>query len=128
MANPISRIDPLGLNEVCPNFGSEEKLKEHFEKHSNEFNVKTADEYLAIGRDVIKYGYKVSYYYKPTNEIRTGYAMFMKNTSKGVAKFAFVGLNPKGEIATIHTKSGKDFRKLLNKDAKNKTITLIMND
>ncbi|WP_243849134.1 hypothetical protein [Serratia fonticola] len=130
--NPLTWIDPLGLAgcNITPskNFGSPEKLTSHFEKHGGEFRAKTEAEYLNIGRDIIRDGHKVNYYYKPTDETRTGYVMFMGNTKKGEAKMAFVGMNPKGEIATIHTKSGKEIWKLLNGDAKNKTINVIARD
>lgn len=47
-------------------------------------------------------------------ELRTGYVRFMESSSKGVAKFEFVGTNKAGEITTYHVESGKDFWKMLN--------------
>ncbi|EPI5310775.1 hypothetical protein ACU42Y_11865 [Proteus mirabilis] len=41
---------------------------------------------------------------------------------------AFVGINPQGQIATIHTKSGKDVWKLLNGNKDEKVINLIPRD
>ncbi len=38
----------------------------------------------------------------------------MGNTSKGNAKFAFVGTNNDEYITTFHTESGKTFWKMLN--------------
>lgn len=40
--------------------------------------------------------------------------MFMGNTSKGNAKFGFVGINEEGKITTIHVESGNSFWKMLN--------------
>lgn len=86
----------------------------HFEKHGEEFKgtYNTVDEYLNGARDVINNGYKIKYEYK--GEIRTGYVKFMGSTSKGKAKFAFVGTNNDGFITTFHTESGKDFWKMIN--------------
>ena len=39
-----------------------------------------------------------------------------------LAKFIFVGTNEKGNITTIHTKSGKDFWKTLNNNPNEKVI------
>jgi RHS repeat-associated protein len=95
-------------------FASAEKLAGHFGKHGSEFKgaFKNADEYLAGAQDVMQNGTKVSYTYK--GEIRTGYAKFMGNNSKGVAKFEFVGTNNLGDITTYHVESGKTFWKMLN--------------
>ena len=82
--------------------------------------MKSADEYLSIARDVMQSGTKVQYVYK--GETRTGFVQLMGNTSKGQSKFAFVGTNSQGQITTLHTKSGKDFWKTLNGNARDKTI------
>lgn len=86
----------------------------HFEKHGAEFKgvYNSADEYLQGARSVMNNGYKVEYSYK--GETRVGYVQFMGNSSKGKAKFAFVGTNNEGYITTFHTESGKTFWKLLN--------------
>lgn len=105
-------------------FGSVEKLEGHFTKHGGEFKgtYNTAEEYLQGARDVMQNGSKVQYKYKVTDpvtgqkveELRTGYVRFMESSSKGVAKFEFVGTNKAGEITTYHVESGKDFWKMLN--------------
>ncbi|WP_240674382.1 RHS repeat-associated core domain-containing protein [Burkholderia stabilis] len=115
--NPIMWVDPLGL---CPKFGSLEKLKDHFERHGREFGANSQEEYLNIGHDAMKNGDMVQYQYK--GETRTGYVQYMGNTSKGDAKFVFVGTNSAGDVTTIHTKSGKDLWKTLNGNARDKTI------
>ncbi|WP_269808136.1 RHS repeat-associated core domain-containing protein, partial [Citrobacter europaeus] len=122
--NPLTWIDPLGLK--CLEFADNEKLTSHFKKHGGEFRAKSEAEYLAIGDDIIKNGHKVQYLYK--GEIRTGYVMYMGNTSKGATKVGFVGTNSSGNITTIHTKSGKDIWKTLNGDAKDTTIKLVPRD
>lgn len=65
-------------------------------------------------------GDKVQYLYK--GEMRTGYVQFMGNSSRGDAKYGFVGTNPDGAITTIHVESGKSFWKMLNGNPKDKTI------
>ncbi|MDR5773605.1 MULTISPECIES: RHS repeat-associated core domain-containing protein, partial [unclassified Caballeronia] len=115
--NPVTWVDPLGL---CPKFGSLDKSQSHFEKHGAEFGVKSPEEYLSIGHDAIMSGDKVEYSYK--GETRTGYVQYMGNSSRGDAKFVFVGTNSDGQITTIHTKSGKDLWKTLNGDGRDKTI------
>ncbi|MFN7050007.1 hypothetical protein ACK4QX_20145, partial [Proteus mirabilis] len=105
-----------------------QKLTQHFEKHGHEFRATSEAEYLKIGRDVIEKGHKVEYYYKPLEQYRTGYVMYMRNTKRGDVQMAFVGINPQGQIATIHTKSGKDVWKLLNGNKDEKVINLIPRD
>ncbi len=139
--NPNSFIDPLGL-ATCPpektiptsklkpfdnaNFADQQKLTSHFEKHGGEFRAKSEAEYLQIGRDIMNNGHKVEYSYK--GEMRTGYVMYMGNTSKGATKVGFVGTNSTGNITTIHTKSGKDIWKTLNGNAQDKVINAIPRD
>lgn len=59
----------------------------------------------------MKSGHKVEYLYK--GETRTGYVQFMSNTSRGDAKFGFIGTNADGSITTIHTQNSNSFWKLL---------------
>lgn len=94
------------------NFADREKLVRHFETHGAEFGSKNPDEYLQVGREIMGQGDKVEYVYK--GEVRNGYVSFMGNTSRGDAKFGFVGTNPEGFITTIHTQSGNNFWKMLN--------------
>ncbi len=89
------------------NFADNAKLLSHFEKHGAEFGVKSSSEYLQVGKDIIKNGDKVQYLYR--GEIRTGYVQFMGNSSRGDAKYGFVGTNSDGAITTIHVESGKSF-------------------
>ncbi|WP_439444043.1 T7SS effector LXG polymorphic toxin [Listeria aquatica] len=108
-------------------FGDVEKLENHFSKHGGEFKglYSNADEYLQGANDVIRNGEKVQYYYplkNGTTELRTGYVKFMGNSSKGKAKFEFVGTNLSGDITTYHVKRGEDVYKLLNG---NKRINVI---
>ncbi|MCU0122103.1 RHS repeat-associated core domain-containing protein, partial [Pseudomonas sp. B2M1-30] len=103
------------------NFGSEGKLIEHYEKHGAEFKALSKDDYLLIARDVVNLGTHVRYEYKEHQ--RSGFFMLMGNNKKGESKFAFVGTNDKQEITTLHTKSGKDFWRTINRDAKNKEVT-----
>ena len=109
-----SSIDNKGGSEALSTFETEEKLLSHFDKHKDEFKgiFGSVDEYLQGAQDVMQNGYKVEYIYK--GEIRTGYVQFMGNSSKGQAKFAFVGTNNQGYITTFHTESGKSFWKMLN--------------
>lgn len=65
-------------------------------------------------------GIKVEYQYR--GEMRFGYLQFMGNTSRGNAKFGFVGTNTDGVITTIHTQSGSSFWRMLNGDPSNKSI------
>ena len=86
-------------------FDSRAKLEEHFANHGKEFGdiYKTADEYLVGANYVIKNGTKVTYIYK--GNITTGYVKFFGNSiNNGAAKFAFVGLQQNGNIATYHIK------------------------
>ena len=110
------RIESAGESGSASNvtFATEDKLMSHFEKHGAEFKgvYNSADEYLQGARSVMNNGYKVEYSYK--GETRVGYVQFMGNSSKGKAKFAFVGTNNEGYITTFHTESGKTFWKLLN--------------
>ncbi|UWF51035.1 RHS repeat protein [Pseudomonas sp. N3-W] len=102
------------------NFGSEEKLIVHYKKHGAEFKVMSKEEYLLVARDVVNQGTHVEYKYE--HEIRYGYLQLIGNTRKGEAKFAFVGTNNKNEITTLHTKSGKEFWKTINGDARDKVV------
>jgi filamentous hemagglutinin len=65
-------------------------------------------------------GQRVEYIYK--GETRTGYTQFMGNTSRGDAKFGFVGTSSDGAITTIHTQSGNSFWKLLNGPSADKIL------
>uniref|UniRef100_UPI0023AAD1B8 RHS repeat-associated core domain-containing protein n=2 Tax=Proteus mirabilis TaxID=584 RepID=UPI0023AAD1B8 len=132
---PTGWVDPFGLSGTSQlnafqnaNFADSQKLTQHFEKHGHEFRATSEAEYLKIGRDVIEKGHKVEYYYKPLEQYRTGYVMYMRNTKRGDVQMAFVGINPQGQIATIHTKSGKDVWKLLNGNKDEKVINLIPRD
>ncbi|MGF0242267.1 RHS repeat-associated core domain-containing protein, partial [Rhodococcus sp. IEGM1300] len=108
-------------NSRPKNFGNEEKLLRHYEKHGKEFGIQSKEEYLQISRDVVNQGTQVSYAYQ--TEIRTAYLQIMGNSKRnGETKFAFVGTNNKGEITTLHTKSGKAFWKTLNDDAKDNVM------
>jgi trehalose-6-phosphatase len=102
------------------NFADEEKLIGHYEKHGAEFKAMSKEEYLLIARDVVNHGTRVEYVYK--GEIRAGYLQLIGNNRKGEAKFAFVGTNDKQEITTLHTKSGKEFWKTINGDARDKVV------
>lgn len=96
-------------------FASERALLSHLADHGGrEFGVKTAEEYLQVGRDIMRCGERVRYYYKPAGEMRTGFIQFMENGSRGGAKFGFVGTNSRGFITTIHTQSGNTLWKMLN--------------
>ncbi|MBV6821311.1 RHS repeat-associated core domain-containing protein, partial [Pseudomonas sp. PD9R] len=101
-------------------FGSEEKLARHYEKHGTEFGVMSKEEYLVIARDVVNNGTRVDYEYK--GEIRGGYLQLIGNNRRGEAKFAFVGTNNSQEITTLHTKSGKDFWRTINGDSQDKVV------
>lgn len=101
-----------GASKSVGAFADDAKLLSHFEKHGAEFGVKTADEYLQVGHNIMQQGTKVNYLYK--GETRTGFVQFMGNTSKGNAKFGFVGTNAENKITTIHVESGKSFWKMLN--------------
>ncbi len=139
---PTGWVDPFGLaggagNKAEPvkanpfdnaNFPDQQRLTQHFEKHGHEFKATSEAEYLQIGRDIMKNGHKIEYYYKPLGQHRIGYVMYMRNTKKGDVQMVFVGVNPQGQIATIHTKSGKDIWKLLNGDKTNKVINLVPRD
>ncbi|HJR32509.1 MAG TPA: RHS repeat-associated core domain-containing protein, partial [Pseudomonas sp.] len=102
------------------NFGSEEKLIGHYEKHGVEFGAMSKEEYLQVAQDVVNQGARVEYEYK--GEVRAGYLQLMGNNRRGDAKFAFVGTNNSQEITTLHTKSGKDFWRAINGDARDKTV------
>jgi len=101
-------------------FASDAQLLSHFEKHGVEFGARSADEYMQVGRDIMQSGQKIEYIYK--GETRTGYVQLMGNTSRGDAKFGFVGTNADGVITTIHTQSGNSFWKLLNGPSADKII------
>ncbi|MGU3310161.1 RHS repeat domain-containing protein, partial [Pseudomonas sp. M5A4_2d] len=102
-------------------FGSEEKLIAHYEKHGAEFNSKNSHEYLLTARHVMDNGTPVNYPYKGGQ--RTGYVLLLGLNRSGQAKFAFVGTNQDRQITTLHTKSGKDFWRTINGNAYDKTIT-----
>ncbi|HED3891637.1 TPA: RHS repeat-associated core domain-containing protein, partial [Morganella morganii] len=132
---PVGWVDPFGLSGTSKlnafqnaNFPDPEKLTLHFKKHGGEFRATSEAEYLQIGRDIMEKGHKTEYYYKRLDQHRTGYVMYMGNTKQGLAKIAFVGVNPEGQIATIHTKSGKEIWKLLNGNKDEKVINLVPRD
>lgn len=50
----------------------------------------------------------------------------MGNDSRGNAKFEFVGISSEGNIATYHTKSGKDFWEKVNNGEFIKNINPVM--
>ncbi|UWI59859.1 RHS repeat protein [Pseudomonas sp. BW7P1] len=102
------------------NFGSDEKLAGHFEKHGAEFKAMNKVEYLLIARDVVNQGTRVEYLYK--GEVRAGYLQLMGTNRKGEAKFAFVGTNTNDEITTLHTKSGKEFWRTINGNTQDKAV------
>ena len=102
------------------NFGSDEKLTGHFEKHGAEFKAMSNEEYLLTARGVVNQGTRVEYLYK--GELRAGYIQLMGTNRKGEAKFAFVGTNTNDEITTLHTKSGKEFWRTINGNARDKTV------
>nr|WP_256661182.1 RHS repeat-associated core domain-containing protein [Pseudomonas sp. LAIL14HWK12:I2] len=102
------------------NFGSDEKLAGHFEKHGAEFKAMSNEEYLLTARGVVNQGTRVEYLYK--GEVRAGYIQLMGTNRKGEAKFAFVGTNTNNEITTLHTKSGKEFWRTINGNAQDKTV------
>ena len=57
------------------------------------------------------------------DELRKGFIKYLVNTSKkGEAKFAFVGTNLENNITTYHTKSEKEFWRLLNNNYTHKVI------
>jgi hypothetical protein len=101
-------------------FADDARLLSHFEKHGVEFGVKSADEYLQVGQDIMQQGQKVQYLYK--GETRTGFVQYMGNSRKGISKFGFVGTNTDRVITTIHTESGNSFWKMLNGSSADKTI------
>ncbi|WP_190303245.1 RHS repeat-associated core domain-containing protein [Methylomonas rhizoryzae] len=115
---------PMGIEgkvaKGVGSFASDAKLLSHFEKHGAEFGARSADDYLQVGRDIMQSGQKIEYLYK--GETRTGYVQFMGNTSRGDAKFGFVGTSADGAITTIHTQSSNSFWKLLNGNPADKTI------
>jgi RHS repeat-associated protein len=103
------------------NFGSDEKLDEHFVKHGAEFDAKSKEEYLLIARHVIESGTPVRYEYR--GQMRSGFFLYMGNNRKGESKFAFVGTNADQKITTLHAKSGKEFWRTINGSVKNKEVT-----
>ncbi|TKC85970.1 hypothetical protein FAZ69_21895 [Trinickia terrae] len=103
------------------NFASDKLLVEHFLKHGAEFRAQSAQEYLQVGRDIVKNGHEVSYLYEKTNEMRTGYVSFLRNTGRtGEALFGFVGTNKEGAITTIHVKPRAEMFSLLGDDMQGK--------
>ncbi|WP_139114958.1 RHS repeat domain-containing protein, partial [Pseudomonas sp. 28 E 9] len=101
-------------------FASKQKLNEHYEKHGSEFGADSSHEYLLTARHVINEGTQVQYSYR--NAPTTGYVLLMGTNRTGKAKFAFAGTNTSGHITTLHTKSGKDFWRMINGDPSDKTI------
>ncbi|MBP0597384.1 hemagglutinin repeat-containing protein [Herbaspirillum sp. LeCh32-8] len=100
------------------NFASDDLLVGHFNKHGMEFRTNSSQEYLQVGRDIMQNGQKVTYFYEPANEIRTGYISFMRNSSKtGESLFGFVGTNTDGAITTIHVKPRTELFDLLGDGA-----------
>lgn len=120
LSSTVGRLGAVEDIANTANFANDVKLVSHFNTHGAEFGAQSADEYLQAGRDIMQYGQKIGYLYK--GETRTGYVQFMENTTKGDAKFGFVGTNQEGAITTIHTQSGNSFWKLLNGNPLNKTI------
>ncbi|OOF37662.1 hemagglutinin repeat-containing protein [Rodentibacter heidelbergensis] len=119
----ISSTKVIFKDAKIGNFISKEKLLSHFEKHSNEFGnlYSTPKDYLTGARYVMNTGIPVEYMYK--GELRNGFVKYLGNTTrKGEAKFAFVGTNLNKDITTYHTKSGKEFWRLLNNDNSHKVI------
>jgi RHS repeat-associated protein len=106
--SPVGQV----AGNSAPAFTNETKLIQHFEKHGTEFRVNSADDYLNVGQDIIQNGHQIKYLYN--DEIRTGYISYMRNNQRsGESLFGFVGVNPEGAIATIHTKSRTDIFKLM---------------
>ncbi|WP_176472381.1 RHS repeat domain-containing protein, partial [Pseudomonas sp. Irchel 3H7] len=101
-------------------FGSEDKLDDHFQKHGSEFKTESKEEYLSMARFLVNHGTRIEYKYK--GETRSGYLKLMGNNRKGEAKFAFLGTNQNNEITTLHAKSGKELWRTINGDAKDKTV------
>ena len=102
-------------------FASDWKLLDHFDKHGGEFRSDNVTSYFDIGRDILDTGREVSYFYKPTQEVRRGFVSFMRNSAEtGESLFGFVGTDPKGYITTIHTTSREDLFKLLGDPAQSK--------
>lgn len=81
----------VAANAKFASFADEARLASHFQKHASEFGAKTSTEYLQVGRDIMQNGEKVLYLYK--NEVRAGYVQFLGNSSRGDAKFGFIGTN-----------------------------------
>tara|TARA_B100001094_G_scaffold309089_1_gene342400 strand:- start:455 stop:823 length:369 start_codon:yes stop_codon:yes gene_type:complete len=102
------------------NFANRSKLESHFIDHGAEFGAKSIDDYLSMARNVIQKGHKVQYKYD--SKTTTGYVQYLGNNSKGASKFAFVGMNKQGQIATFHTKSGKKFWSMVNGHSQDKVI------
>ena len=113
-------------NNMNFNFNSEQKLMEHFQKHGDEFNnlYSNPKEYLEGANDVIRNGIEIEIQYR--GESTRAFVRFMGNDSRGNAKFEFVGISSEGNIATYHTKSGKDFWKKVNNGEFIKNINPVM--
>ena len=105
-------------------FSSETKFWAHFEKHGAEFRSVGGGgpyEYLQIGRDIMKTGQEVSYFYEPANEMRKGYVSFIRNSQKsGESIFGFVGTDSRGYISTIHMKRRTELFDLLGDEVQGK--------
>lgn len=116
-----ARLTGLRSSTPGPNFANHVKLVEHFKKHGGEFGVKSASQYLLLARETINKGIKIRYNYK--GEMRTGFVRLIGYTKKKrELKFAFASFNNKGQIATFHTRSGKNFWKLINGNSKERVI------
>ena len=111
---------PPSVSTRPTEFANEQKLNEHYEKHGAEFRVGNSHEYLLAARHVVSNGTPVQYLYRDTPT--TGYVLLMGTNRTGQAKFAFAGSNTNGHITTLHTKSGKDFWRMINGNPSDKTI------
>ncbi len=116
----VVRSNQLAANRGA-NFATDELLAGHFKKHGKEFRSMSPQEYLQVGQSIIQNGQKITYFYEPANEIRTGYISFMRNSNKtGESLFGFVGTNKDGAITTIHVKPRTELFDLLGDSAQSK--------
>lgn len=117
--SPPAEIPGLGRPG---NFASHRFLFEHYTKHAGEFRgaFGSPEAYAHGAQEVMRSGIPVDYLYR--GETRRGFVQLMGTSRKGQAKFAFVGTNQRGFITTFHTKSGKEFWKLLNGNPQLKNI------
>ena len=118
----VDRREPITPSATTrpKEFASKQKLDEHFDKHGPELGAKNSHDYLITARHVVKEGIPVHFTYK--NTPTTGYVLLLGTNRSGQAKFAFAGTNTNGDITTLHTKSGKDFWRMINGDVTDKTI------